>query len=974
MQDDKQPIKALNRRAFLKMAAVGVPQIVLGALATTTLDALRPDAVSHAQIDTEAGTGSLQQVQPVFKPAVKADFVFHGPVGERIVANEQQWLMVAPIANPSMLTMFRDRDAGGQPASQRLLWWSGEFAGKYLISGVQGLRISKNEYLRDLLQTFVDTLIAYQAPDGYLGPFETAARMTGKDLWDLWGQYHCMLGLYLWHRETGYVAALDAACRAADYFCDTFLNGPKKLEDAGAPAMNLSSCHVFTLLYQETGRPRYLQMIREFERAWAVTTGGYHGGNYVLGFQQGELFHWGGQPRWESLHGVQAVAELYFMTGEAGYRRSFEQIWRSIQAHDRHNTGSFSSEEQARGNPYDPRPIETCATIAWMCISIDLLRMTGDAQVADELELSTWNAVLGAQSPDGRWWTYNTPMGGIPTNGMPTQQLPPPMNDVPWFLGERIPARFDIGWQERIGAEYLSCCAANGPRGLGMLSEWAVMTANDGIVLNYYGPSTFMVRTPGGEAVILTQETDYPVGGNIRLAVTPVMPERFTLWLRIPHWSRQTRIALNGNDQSGIVSGRYLTIDRVWSPGDIVELSLDMSPHIWLGTLRPTDSRPDSLGDAQGRASIYHGPILLAYDERLGIYDPARLPPVNVYRSPTAPPAQSDLFTPLVALQYSTLQGSIVLCDFASAGNVAASPVAPIPAINTTWQFGRSDGTILGAQIQLLSDGTIVGYSHPNEVRWGFQGNTLVFYGQNNQPSTRFTWSVKENGRFILRGRSLFDSSIIHILSELSTNVTDKVWQFGRTDGAIVATRMQLLPDGSIAGYSHPNETRWGLEGGTLTFYDQSNQPSTRFTMIKSVHGRMCYEGRFDPAITHILREMDFTFTNKIWRFQSADSLPRTFRLMKGGRIDGAIYENETFWRIEGVTLVFYNQHMTPTTRFTTVKADNNGMVLEGQFLLNTDITHRLQEILHDLDWYEGTTYLSWAPVPQRVALPVIRR
>ena len=47
-----------------------------------------------------------------------------------------------------------------------------------------------------------------------------------------------------------------------------------------------------------------------------------------------------------------------------------------------------------------------------MALSIDMLRLTGDPLVADELELSTFNAVFGAQSPTGRWWTYNTPMDG----------------------------------------------------------------------------------------------------------------------------------------------------------------------------------------------------------------------------------------------------------------------------------------------------------------------------------------------------------------------------------------------------------------------------------------------------------------------------------------------------------------------------------------------------------------------------------
>ena len=72
--------------------------------------------------------------------------------------------------------------------------------------------------------------------------------------------------------------------------------------------------------------------------------------------------------------------------GSERYYRAFTNIWHSILQSDRHVTGGFSSVEAAHGNPFDPRPIETCATIAWMCLTIDMLRLTEDARAADELE------------------------------------------------------------------------------------------------------------------------------------------------------------------------------------------------------------------------------------------------------------------------------------------------------------------------------------------------------------------------------------------------------------------------------------------------------------------------------------------------------------------------------------------------------------------------------------------------------------
>src|SRR6185295_6746999 len=176
----------------------------------------------------------------------------------------------------------------------------------------------------------------------------------------------------------------------------------------GSEEMNQSLIHILCLLYERTGEDRYLRLAREVEKDWETPPSG----DYRRAALAGKEFYQFPKPRWESLHAIQGLAELAFITGDPQYRRAFEQIWWSIARFDRHNTGGFSSGEQATGNPYDPRPIETCCTIAWMAITLDRLRMTADPRAADELELSTWNGVLGAQSAGGSWWTYNTPMDG----------------------------------------------------------------------------------------------------------------------------------------------------------------------------------------------------------------------------------------------------------------------------------------------------------------------------------------------------------------------------------------------------------------------------------------------------------------------------------------------------------------------------------------------------------------------------------
>src|SRR6266850_2081922 len=94
-------------------------------------------------------TSALAQPAPdhgalKFHSVPGAQFRFTGPIGERIEANKDHWLLRAPQANPGMIEMFRVRDR--QPVPQ-LVPWAGEFAGKYLISAIQALRLGDDPRL-----------------------------------------------------------------------------------------------------------------------------------------------------------------------------------------------------------------------------------------------------------------------------------------------------------------------------------------------------------------------------------------------------------------------------------------------------------------------------------------------------------------------------------------------------------------------------------------------------------------------------------------------------------------------------------------------------------------------------------------------------------------------------------------------------------------------------------------------------------
>jgi len=382
----------------------------------------------------------------VFDKLNNAHFTFQSFMGHRIEANLNNWILRAPAANPGMLEMFRLRDRNPRP---ELVDWAGEFVGKYLISAIQARRMVISSELDNLIRKVISELIGCQADDGYLGPFPKEERLLAH--WDLWGHYHWMQALMMWYQETGDEDALECVIKAADLVCRTYLDTDRRVFDAGAHEMNMAIIHVMGQLYRETGNERYLLMMRHIEEDWERA-----GDYFRTGLANTEFFRTP-KPRWESLHDVQGLVELHLIAGDKSYKTAFENLWWSIKKYDRHNTGGFTTGEQATGDPYAQGVIETCCTIAWMVLTVDMLRISGNSIAADELELATWNGMLGSQHPSGRWWTYDTPMDGI-----------------------RRASAHSIVFQSRQGTPELNCCSVNAPRGLGMLSEWGIMTDKEG--------------------------------------------------------------------------------------------------------------------------------------------------------------------------------------------------------------------------------------------------------------------------------------------------------------------------------------------------------------------------------------------------------------------------------------------------------------------------------------------------------------
>jgi len=578
---------------------------------------------------------------PVLERPSNAQFSLGGVVGERVKAALHGWLLPAPDANPALTEMFRDRN---RTSSRELVPWAGEFVGKYLIAAQQILRLTGDKRLRSTIGGIVAELIAAQDEDGYLGPFDKENRLVEK--WDVWGHYHVMLALLMYYEASGSLFALSACRKMADLLHSFFVVGNRRMLTRDDPdgEKNYAVSHAVLWLYRITGEAKYRELVDWIEKEWDVPPAGQYISSALAGVPVWKF----PSHRWESAHGYEAIAELGLLTGDERYARVARHIWWSILEGDRHNTGGFTSGEACQGNPYDQGAIETCCTMAWIAFSIDVLRMTGDPRIADEIELATLNGMVGGQNPAGRWWTYNTPMDG-----------------------RRVASAQDIVFQSRAGSPELNCCSVNAPRGLGMISEWGFMVKADGFAVNYYGPSAVTLRRPSGETVRLQQDTSYPVGNEVVVGVGCSPPAEFTLSFRIPAWSKATRVAVNGEAVRGVEPGTYCAITRKWREGDTVKLVFDFSPHAWVGEK-----------ECAGKVSLYRGPILLAFDPRFNTMDPDAVPTVDVGTISFEPAAFSGKWPPWLLVRVPTVDGrELLLCDFANAGSTGTHYRSWIPCV-----------------------------------------------------------------------------------------------------------------------------------------------------------------------------------------------------------------------------------------------------------------------------------------------------
>lgn len=540
-----------------------LPLLIAGLLTGNSAASAKPDCGDIAQPGTAKVGNAARLVPPSqVKPG--------GLIGERFLANEQNRLL--RVDEDELLGGFQHR-----PGKQA---WIGEHLGKWMHAAALSYGCTGDKALRTKLDRVASELIKTQEADGYLGTYLPEDRFcyTQDHEWDVWVHKYNLIGLLTYYQYTGSKEALKACKRIGDLLINTF--GPGKKSIIATSHFNgMASTSILDpvmTLYSTTGDSRYLAFGEYVVSSWDEK-----GGPRILSglLDHQPVYTYGDGKAYEFMSNVIGLIKLYRATGKKPYLKAALNAWKDIAEKRLYITGSGSNWERWRQDHFFPNAnivngeefmlCETCVTVTWMQLNVELLRTLGGSEFAEQIEKTIYNHLLGAQKPDGSAICVYPPLEGTKT-----------------YINST------------------NCCVSSGPRGIALTPAFLYTVTDDGIDVNVFSASKATVDLVGGGRVKLEQISEYPLDGKVVIKVDPEgVADAFAIRLRVPAWSPKVTADVNGDACELSVGAGFATIKREWKAGDTIAYAIDMAPRIILGDYGNT-----------GKMAVMYGPLVLAAD------------------------------------------------------------------------------------------------------------------------------------------------------------------------------------------------------------------------------------------------------------------------------------------------------------------------------------------------------------------------
>lgn len=399
-----------------------------------------------------------------------------------------------------------------------------------------------DEKMIDEAKVWIEGVFRSRQPDGYFGPVNMR---NGKR--ELWAQMIMLWCLQSYYEYTGDERVIDLM---TNYFhWQLTVADEDFLKDYWENSRGGDNMWSVIWLYNRTGDARLIELIEKLHR------------NTADWMQPTSL------PNWHNVNiaqGLREPATYYLLTADSIHLRASYNVHELIRrTFGQVPGGMFGADENARLGYIDPRQgVETCGMVEQMASDEIMLGITGDIFWADHCEEVAFNTYPAAVMPDFRALRYITAPNHVVSDSK--NHHPSIDNSGPFLSMNPFSSR---------------CCQHNHAQGWPYYAEHLVMaTADGGLAAVLYAASTTKARVADGTEVILEQETRYPFEEEVRFRLSVSDDVSFPLYLRIPAWSEDAYVSINGKRvKTTPQPGQYVRIERTWSDGDEVSLKLPMT-------------------------------------------------------------------------------------------------------------------------------------------------------------------------------------------------------------------------------------------------------------------------------------------------------------------------------------------------------------------------------------------------------------
>ncbi|NPD89548.1 MAG: glycoside hydrolase family 127 protein [Asgard group archaeon] len=328
-----------------------------------------------------------------------------------------------------------------------------------------------------------------------------------------------------------------------------------------------------------------------------------------------------------------AAALLYQETGDATLLATLEMMWDNMVQKKMYLTGGIGARAilEGFGNDYELDNLlsynETCAAISSVFWNWEMLLSTGDSKYADLIEWQLYNAVLPGMSLDGKSYAYSNPLES--RGGVKRQE---------WYK--------------------TACCPSNISRTLAQLGKFIYTSKVNEVWIHQYIGSELELKMgrKANKPVQITMNSELPWEGNIRINIVNKEKYRFTLYLRIPSWTRDCEIIVNGekieveepnNEKVRTASGYspydsyYITIQKSWKVNNKIEIYFPVR-------VKQQISHP-KVKNNRSKIALTRGPLVYCFE---GIDNPTHnIPSAEINLDQPFKIEQDDLLNGIISIR-----------------------------------------------------------------------------------------------------------------------------------------------------------------------------------------------------------------------------------------------------------------------------------------------------------------------------------